>query len=400
MIDFQESIRKLREEISGRIVSSERISLYDSLGRIAAEEALSRLHIPPFNRSAMDGFAVRQNDEREEYRIVETIKAGSVGRSELLPGTCVKIMTGAPVPEQAGRVIKVEDTEDNGKFMRVIRFSGDHNIAHRGEDIREGERILKHGELIDIASLPVLISCGIEEITVRRRVKVSVLCTGNELVKRMSDYRPGKIFDSNGPLLTNLFRIFGADVVVSDWIPDDLNESIKKIKHAISCSDVICLSGGVSAGDFDFVPEAMKASGLTIHFSRVRIKPGKPMTFASGNSVIALGFPGNPVSTFVMFHLYGMMTLMGLQGREIAARLLSLPLALDFRRKKAERTEFIPSRLDDRGRIKPMRYHGSGHHASLRNIDGFLVMAPGANFAAQNSPAQFWPLNVSPYEKV
>ena len=399
MIELKTAFQLFEQHLKNRKIQIETIPVSDAAGHTLALDALANLDLPPFNRVAMDGYAVLSGDDCENYRILETVAAGDVSQNVLQPGTCIKIMTGAPAPENAGKIIPVEHVEEMGECIKVIQTSHSSHICLQGEDLAKGDTVARKGIRLTPPVLAAIISAGIQNVTVYKPVRVAIFSTGNELVYNMAEWKPGKIFDANMPMLLALFKGMGADVVMADHIPDDLDLTMEKITEALARCQVICFSGGVSAGTFDFIPRALKACGVTIHFDRVKIKPGKPMTFGTCGQAAILGFPGNPVSTYVMFHLFGVPTLAAFYQQNLRFRTIRMSSSGNFHRSKCDRLEFVPVIADNQGRIRPIQYHGSGHLAALCNIDGFMLVAAGVKDIPDGSSVDFWPVIFYPYRE-
>ena len=183
--------------------------------------------------------------------------------------------------------------------------------------------------------------------------------------------------DSNGPMLESLCRKYFLDIVSSEIIIDDRELTILAIRKALNSADIVILSGGVSVGDYDFVTEAMQQLGLQLHFDRLAVKPGKPMTFASSGGKVAFGLPGNPVAVYLMFHLFVLYAARLMAGVKPKVRYVTLPLAGDFHRRKAERMAFLPCRSAQNGTLKQVEYHGTAHLKALLDSDGFFVVPKG-----------------------
>ncbi|MFH1754243.1 MAG: molybdopterin molybdotransferase MoeA, partial [Candidatus Latescibacterota bacterium] len=292
------------ERLRDRRVPSETIPVRQAAGRFLAVDQRSNVALPPFDKSAVDGFAVRDDFSGGELRLAGNVQAGESGTGPLAAGTTVKVMTGAPVPPGTGRVIMIEyATESNG----VVSFDNppaSGNVSKKAEDVAAGDIILTAGSRIGAVEIANLIGSGVSTVEVARPVTVAVLATGDEIVDSPSDLTPGKIMNSNGPLMSHLAARYGMTVTHEDTVPDDLDRLTAALKTALEKCDMVVMSGGVSVGEFDFVPEAVAACGLEIHFSHVAIKPGKHITFATGENSIFIGLPGNPVSVYLMFQLY------------------------------------------------------------------------------------------------
>ncbi len=371
-------------------VSRQKIAVRDAVGRTLAEDQLSRLQLPPFNKSAMDGYAVLEGDTRDKYHVSqEIILAGSDRQSVLRPGHAVKIMTGAPVPDGAGRVIPVENVSAAADTIEITRPSGARHICLQGEDVQVGDVVVRAGTRLGTLEIANLIGCGIAEVDVYRPIRLAVLSTGNEIVDDPGKLARGKIMNTNGPMLAMLARQFFMDVVLEESIPDNLEATVATISAAVERADIVVLSGGVSVGDYDFVGTALADAGLDVHFSTVGIKPGRPLTFATGPGAAVFGLPGNPVSVHVMFHLFVLRAAALMCGGRWPLREIKLTLGADFRRRKAERIEYVPARLDDDGTLRPVEFHGSAHLTALTESDGFFVVPMGVSELAAGGQVDF-----------
>jgi molybdopterin molybdotransferase len=286
-------------------------------------------------------------------------------------------MTGAPVPEGAGQVIMVEQTRESDGKISIISHSEETHICRKGEDVKRGDLVLKALAVLGPVEIAGLISVGITEIKVTRKVNIAILCTGNEIVDSPDNIVSGKIMNSNGPMLEALCRKYSLDVTVNTIVKDDRDATVSAIKAALSDSDIVVLSGGVSVGDFDYVAEAINLAGLDLHFNRLAVKPGKPMTFASSGKKVAFGLPGNPVAVFLMFHLFVLYAARLIAGLRTKAHYVTLPLAGDFHRRKAGRMAFLPCRLKSDGSLLPVDYHGTAHLLALMDCDGFFTVPIG-----------------------
>ena len=377
LLPLSKALDIVRQQLADKMLGSETIPLRQALGRSVVEDQVSRLDIPAFDKSAMDGYAITADDERDEYRVLETVAAGQVPVSKLTPGTAVKVMTGATVPEGAGKVVMVEQTRMVGDKVRILSHAGSVNICKKGEDVRRGDVILKAPAVLGPAETANLISAGITKVTVSVPCRLAILATGDEIVDNPDSLGPGKIINCNGPMLADLARKYSMEVTCNKIVRDNLDVTIKALADAVSQADIVVLSGGVSVGDFDFVTEAIKQLGLEIHFNRLAIKPGKPMTFACGEKAVVFGLPGNPVAVFLMFHLFVLYAVRLLSGHERKLNFVKLPLAGDFHRRQAGRMAFLPCRLTQDGTLQSIEYHGTAHLLALSSGDGFFVVPKG-----------------------
>jgi molybdopterin molybdotransferase len=296
---------------------------------------------------------------------------------KLEPGTTIKVMTGAPVPEGAGQVIMVEQTSETDGIVRILSQSKATNICQKGEDICIGDMILHAPVKLGPLEIANLIAVGITEVKVAMPVRIAILTTGNEIVDSPNNLVSGQIMNSNGPMLEALCRKHSLNITTNTIVTDDRDATVSAIREALNDADIVLLSGGVSVGDFDFVTEAMKQVGLRLHFNRLAIKPGKPMTFASSDKKSAFGLPGNPVAVFLMFHLFVLYAAKLLAGMKHQVRYVTLPLAHDFCHCRAERMTFLPCQLTPDGSIKQVEYHGTAHLLALMDCDGFFIVPKG-----------------------
>jgi molybdopterin molybdotransferase len=302
MIPFEEALRTVLD--SARRLDTERVDITLSINRILAEDAKSDMDMPPFNKSAMDGYACRKADLANELEVVETIPAGYTPTKSIEANQCAKIMTGASVPQGADCVVMVEFTENpTDSSIRFVGETTDDNICLRGEDIKAGEVVLSKGTCIRPQHIAVLASVGCAQPVVSKRPRVGILATGDELVQPTSMPGPSQIRNSNSFQLTAQAESMGT-VAKNYGIAKDTDKAIDKMfKEAVEENDVVLVSGGVSMGDFDLVPGIFKQNNINLLFEKVATKPGKPTVFGVAENIYCFGLPGNPVSTFVLFEL-------------------------------------------------------------------------------------------------
>ena len=390
-IPIEDAFSILDDMLAAARFDVETLPTSEAHGRFLAAEQKSLLDLPPFDKSAMDGYAVLADDLRDEYRLVGTTPAGHAPGPELAPGTCMNVMTGAPVPKGAGRVIIVENTKERDNVVNVAKHSRASNICQAGEDVRAGDVILASGARIGPVEIANLIACGITRVPVYRRARVAVISTGDEIVDDPDAIVPGKIMNSNGPMLAALCRESGMEVVSHTSVCDDAELTRRAIAEATECADITILSGGVSVGEFDHVLSAFADIGLRVCFSRVAIQPGKPTVFASApeSGRLVFGLPGNPVSVFVTFHLFVSRAVAILSGSSPSHRQFHLHIAADFKRRRAERRAYVPARLTRNGEAQCVSYHGSAHLAALMRADGFIIVPVGVRELSAGDPVDF-----------
>ena len=393
MISLEEAFRIVDETMAETKPTGERVPVRSAVGRVVIADQRSRLDLPPFDKAAMDGYAVLAGDLHDEYEIIETVPAGCVGTQPLTPGTAAKVMTGAAVPDGTGKIIMLEHAEERANRMRVLKQDGAPHICLKGEDVRVGDVVLAAGTLLGPLEVANLIACGITEVEVARRPRVVILSTGDEIVDSPDALSPGKIMNSNGPMLAALAEQHGMEVVAQESVPDNKEATQAAVVAAVGSSDITMLSGGVSVGEYDFVLGALAAAGLTVRFSRIAAQPGKPTVYAtSADGKAVFGLPGNPVSVFLMFHLFVLRVADRMTGKRPERREVVLPLASQFRRKKADRVSFVPARMTEKGAVESVSFHGSAHLAALMSADGFIRVPAGVTELAEGDEVVFLPI--------
>lgn len=337
--------------------------------------------MPPWNKSAVDGYACRHTDLGHELTVLETVAAGVMPQKEVVPGTCSRIMTGAAVPAGADYVFMLEDSEElsDGRVKFTGR-AGNDNIAKAGEDIMKDQTVLRSGHYIKPQDVAVLASVGAMEVTVSCRPRIGVISTGDELVEPDIVPAGAQIRNSNASQLMAQIARAGARGKYYGIARDDVESITSLLKKALEENDVVLISGGVSFGDFDLVPRVMRSLGLTIHFDQVAMQPGKPLTFCTGDKKAVFGLPGNPVSVFVQFEVMVRAFLDRMAGVSEQAPVLQMPLAADYSRKKAERMSWIPCTITAAGEALPVEYHGSAHISALTGAWGVIIIPRGQSW--------------------
>lgn len=357
---------------------TETILFTDSLNRVLAGTVSSDMNLPPFNKSSVDGFACRKVDLDKDLEIIETIAAGNWPARKVSAQQCSRIMTGAPVPDGADCVIMVEDTimTPSGK----VRFKGTfkkENIAIKGEDVKKGEIVLKTGRIIKPQDIAVMASAGYTHATVGKKPHVGVISSGSELVE--PDKFPGisQIRNSNAFQLMAQVERSGASGKYYGIAADDEEETYQVIVKALLENDLVLITGGVSMGDFDFVPSVLERAGVKIRFSRVAVQPGKPTTFGIHDKALVFGLPGNPVSSFIQFEMLVRPLINKMLGYQSRQMNIKLPMQDKFTRKYAERLAFIPVRITDEGSVFAVEFHGSAHISAIPEADGIISLPIG-----------------------
>jgi len=371
------------------VTGIESVPTLEANGRVLAEDQSSKLDVPGADNTQMDGYAVRAADcagGAARLKVAQRIPAGQVG-SFLAPGTAARIFTGALIPEGADAVVMQEQCELAGDIVTVNHApqSGEW-IRRRGEDVRAGAVILPAGTRLRSQELGLAASVGLAELPVRRRLRVAVFFTGDELAMPGEPLAPGAIYNSNRFTLRGLLENFGCEFTDYGIVPDSLRATRDTLRAAARQHDLIITSGGVSVGEEDHIKPAVEAEGK-LNMWQIAVKPGKPLAFGEvnrveGGSAFFLGLPGNPVSSFVTFLLFVRPFLLRLQGvgGEVAPKAVTMRADFDWS-KPDRRNEFLRARINDEGGLELFPNQGSGVLTSTVWADGLIDCPPGQAIA-------------------
>ncbi len=302
------------------VMSAEPVMLANALGRTLMVSIQSRDTIPPFDNSAMDGYAVRAADVASvpvSLRVIETIAAGTVPQHEVQPGMCARIMTGAPVPEGADAIIPIEQTtalDDASVQINATTVVGRH-VRKAGEDVQVGDELFQPGQVVTPPVIGMLATLGYPEIPVATSPHVAIIATGDELVDASETPGPGQIRNSNGPALAAQVAAAGG-LPIGPLVARDNPDDIAAVVDEALAADVLVFSGGVSVGQYDYVKQVLDARGLELSFWRVKQRPGKPLAFGMMHGKPVFGLPGNPVSSAMCFEQYVRPALAKMLGRQ------------------------------------------------------------------------------------
>lgn len=376
MIKFEEALVIVMKSVFE--TESEIIPFIGSTGRILAEDISSDIDMPPFNKSAVDGYACKIADLRNDLEVIEVIAAGKEPVTEPGKNQCSKIMTGAIVPRGCDIVIMAEDSEKltSGK----IRFTGKSlkiNIAIKGEDVKTGDVVLKQGNLIKPQDIAVMASVGHINVLVKKKPMVGILSTGDELVEPSAFPGKSKIRNSNAYQLLAQVERAGGTGRYYGIAPDAEDITFKMVQNTIEENDIVLITGGVSVGDFDFVPSVLEKAGVKILFNQVNVQPGKPTTFGVHSKALVFGLPGNPVSSFIQFETLVRPLLNKMMGNYRDPSDYKLPMAIRYERRSVNRMGWIPVYITGNNEVMPVDFHGSAHISALSGSDGIFAMGSG-----------------------
>ncbi len=400
MLSVKEAQAKVLE--SEVKIKSIKVALLESCGKVIAEDVISNDFIPAFDNSAIDGFGVRAIDiigADKNYPvklklIKEDIPAGKVSDMSVESGFAIPIMTGASIPSGCDCVVMKEDALKEGRDVLVFReCSQGENIRCRGEDIKQGDMVLKAGKKIYPADIGVLASIGVSEINVNKPPLAGIISTGDELVGIKDNLSEGRVRDSNSYCLAAQAAEAGANFKMYGIAKDDKNLIRDKIFSALEECDLLLISGGVSVGDYDFVKEILADAGAEFIFWRVNQRPGKPLAFLTFKDKFIFGLPGNPVSVMVCFEMYVRPLIKKMMGesnffkRKITAKALQ-----DYQHKEGT-TDFIRvvlERVDNQCYFKPTGKQGSGILTSMAEADGLAVFPDDRNTIFKEDPVDVY----------
>ncbi len=354
--------------------AKETLCLEEAVGRVAAKEYLASINLPIFDNSAMDGYAVRLEDAGKEVKVKTTILAGDHSQAQVAPGSAIKIMTGAKLPEGTEAIVPIEEVEDLGESVVLPKKIKERShMRFAGEDIKAGEKIVECGEKLDGYKIGLLASQGISYVEVYRPLRVAVFATGHELKMHYESLQSSQIYNSNTPTLFARCKELGCEVRFLGRIEDDLNMIQKAVANALD-SDLILTSGGVSVGEADFTKEAFKAMGMQTLFSKIDIKPGKPTTLGKIDETYVLNLPGNPLAASLNFEIFGRFLIYRLSGfnapylRPIQAKLK------EKIQNKPGRDTVIPGFFDGEYFI-PDPKRSPGMVSTMARTNGFVILA-------------------------
>jgi molybdopterin molybdotransferase len=347
MIGINNALNIINKNI--KKLTLEKKDILSCLNKTLAENIYSKDDLPPFDKSAMDGYAIKSEDTRNcgaenaaEFDVKGSIKAGDYCEDELKPGEAFKIMTGAPLPKGADAVIEIEKVEVKGNILKVSQaVNKDNNVIKLGEETKAGELVLNRGRIIRPVEVGLLASLGYGFVHVYKSPTIALIITGDELVGIDSKLERGKIRNSNEYSLKALIKNLGAKALSMGVVKDDKDNLREKIKYALKNADIVVSSGGASVGDYDFVDDILKEIRADIKFTSVAIKPGKPVTFATYKEKLFFSLPGNPLSLITTFEELVKPAIEKMMGRQIKNKeIFPVILAEDFKA-KAGRKKYV-----------------------------------------------------------
>jgi len=373
----------------------ESVKITQAYSRVLAEDVHADRDYPPYTRVAMDGYAFKAEDfiqnNIRDFTIVESINAGHLPSKECNPGECYKIMTGAALPPQVDTVIRVEDTEErNGKvFFKIDAIQKGKNCAKQGEDLKQDALVLQKNTQIFVPEIAALAAVGKSEVVVHKLPKIVIISTGDEVVSLDSVVLPHQIRETNSFSLEFFLRKYAVTIHEKHLVADRKSEITKAVLDSLD-ADIILLSGGVSMGDADYVPEVLTSLGVEKIFHKVAVKPGKPLWFGKSKNGVVFALPGNPVSVQVAFKIFIEPFIQNCFGLSIIPP-LKLPMESN-RNKKTKFDEFFPCKMGgtETSLLCPVGFNGSGDFLSLVGSSGIAWHEADRGELSVGDQVSFW----------
>ncbi len=393
LMTFDEAKNTISLHLKPKPLGEEELSLLEAYNRVLKEDVFSALDIPPFNRSTVDGYAVKAEDTfgAEENQPVTlnvkgVVNVGEQPKISVGKGEATEIVTGAPIPDGADAVVMVEDTEKENDELRVYRaVTKNENVMKKGTDIKKGETALRARQVLGAPEIGVLAALGITKVKVFKAPIVAVLSTGAEVTEPGKQLPPGKIYDINAYSLSAAVRESGGKPVYLGVVPDDSMELRKALEHALASADMVITSGGVSVGPRDLTPQIVDSLGKPgLIVSGIAVKPGKPTTIALIGRKPVFSLPGHPTSALLMFHLLVHPVIRLMAGRPAKeATMIKAKAATRMFSAKGRRTFVMVKLKHDKSNqlvAEPVETGASGAITTLAKADGFVEIPENQQF--------------------
>ncbi len=393
LVHFEKALQILQREFPIRPIDVEQVTLSEALGRILAHEVLSPENVPSFDRSTVDGYAVKAADTfgaDENRPVTLTLKGyvaiGGLPHAIVRNGAVAEIVTGAPLPSGADAVVMVEYAVQRGNVISIHRpVSKGENIMKAGSDVQKGEKILRKGQVLGPREVGALAAIGLPKVSVFKKPKIAVLSTGEEIVEQGKPLPPGKVYDINTHTLSSAVQSFGGDPINLGVVPDDFGLLKAALDKALGLADVVITSGGVSVGPKDIVPRVLDTLGKPgVIVNGIAVKPGKPTTIAVVNKKLIFSLPGHPTSSLMMFYLLARPVLDQLTGKHEGAPQTLKAVAATRMFPARGRKTFTMVTIDHgkSGRLvaSPVPLGLSGAISTLTKADGFVEIEEERQF--------------------
>jgi putative molybdopterin biosynthesis protein len=394
LLSLEEAKNVLHQKLKTEPLGVEETPLLEAYNRVLSEDMVAAFDVPPFNRSTVDGYAVKAEDTfgAEEnnptsLKVCGTVNVGEPPKTKVTQGTAAEIVTGAPIPEGADAVVMVEDTVRKDYEVRLYdAVAKDENIMKAGADIKKGETVLGTGQLLSSREIGVLAALGVTKVNVYTAPSVAVLSTGAEIVEPSGELLQGKIYDINAYTLSAAVLESGGNPLYLGVFPDDMKALQQALRHALASADTVITSGGVSVGPTDVMPQTLNSLGKPgVIICGVAIKPGKPTTIALIDGKPVFSLPGNPTSSLLVFHLLASPAISCMAGRkaEKESRVKAIAATRMFSARGRRTFVMVKLKRDNSDRLvaEPVPTGLSGAITTLAKAEGFIEIAENQQFA-------------------
>ncbi|MBP2638167.1 MAG: moeA 3 [Firmicutes bacterium] len=352
------------------------VTLDNAVGRVLSQDIQTTINLPPFDKSPLDGYALQAKDTKDAsisnpaiLNVVEEVRAGYVPEKQVISGTAIKVMTGAPLPKGADVIIKFEDVNRTGNKVELFYpLKPGCNIIRAGEDVCRGEVIAQKGTVLTPPLVGLLAGIGVTAIPVVSKVKVAILSTGDEVIDPAEELTPGKIYNSNLHSLGAYCSQLGAAPLTIGIVPDEEAAIVERITQALELADLVITTGGVSVGDYDIVPAALKKIGADIVFWKVDMKPGSPVIAARYNNKLIIGLSGNPAAAFITFDLIVVPLIKKMMGFENKLPLKFSAILGDDFNKASDQRRFLRAKVQKLNDINYVKLTGEQSNGVLKSM--------------------------------
>ena len=395
MISISEALKIIERETF--TLAAETIDLKESVGRVLAQAVTADMDLPPFNRSQMDGFAVKSKDTKDapaKLKIIGESIAGKGFDGKIKSGETVRIMTGARLPDGADAVQKVEVTKEEKGFVQILEpAKSGQNINLFASEIRVGAKIFDDGEIITEQMIAAIASFGYAKIKVYKKPNIAILSTGSEIIEISQKPQRDQIRNSNSIML-KVFADRCGDAEILPLVRDDVESLRSAIGNALENFDVLITTGGVSVGDYDYTKPVLKDLGAEVFFEKVSLKPGKPTVFAKRNNCLIFGLPGNPVSSAVTFYLFVRTAILRMQSAKDCELRKGFAVVADKIKAAKERDSVLPALVvtNEKGEliIESLRFNGSSNFIAFARANALVFVPQAKNLEAGEVAEIFW----------
>lgn len=392
MIGFNRALAEVLKH--AKVLPAVKIPVEESVGRILAEDIYSSINMPPFDKSAVDGYALNHLDTVPPVKLkcIYTLPAGCNFRGQIRRGECVKIMTGAPIPQGATAVVMTENTQSSNNYVKIFgAVRKGRNICRKGEDITAGQKIKSKKTKVFVSDIALFAGIGRRFIKAVPAPTAAFLNSGDEIVSGGRKLPKNKIYNSNGPQLAAWLDADGITDTSLGIIKDNLKCLAAAVRKGLN-HNILLISGAVSMGDYDFIPAALEKAGVRKIFHNVKIKPGKPLFFGKHRNTLVFGIPGNPVANFTTYLLFIQPALRKMMGyQNYMPQFKEGILEKDFTHNPGRR-HFVPVKLSNKEKgysVLPVNSSGSADIVSLSNADGFMMIDADKTQVKKNGRVKF-----------